>query len=80
MPSQSITARLPPILVEKLEAYIAESGSSKTDVVVAALSQYLGVSTDVPLVERVAHMEHRLANLEAVLYSARSKNNISDRA
>ncbi len=68
MPSQSITARLPSILIEKLEAYIAESGSSKTDVVVAALSQYLGVSTDVPLAEKIAHIEKRLIDLERQIH------------
>ena len=78
MPSQSVTARLPSILIEKLEAYIAESGLSKTDIVVAALSQYLGVSTDIPVTEKVAQMENRLARIEALLCLDRLSNYISD--
>jgi hypothetical protein len=71
MPNQPITVRLPSMLLDKLEAYIAESGSSKTDVVVAALAQYLGVSTNVPLVDKLALIERRLAKLEAALYPAK---------
>jgi hypothetical protein len=65
MPNQPITVRLPSFLLDRLEAYVIESGSSKTDVVIAALSQYLGVSTkNIPLSEKVAHLEKRLMDLE----------------
>ena len=59
------------MLFNQLETYMAESGSSKTDVVVAALAQYLGVSTNVPLIEKLALIEQRLKKLEASLYSAK---------
>lgn len=71
MSNQPITVRLPSVLFNQLEAYIAQSGSSKTDVVVAALAQYLGVSANVPLVEKLALLERRLAKLEAALYPAK---------
>lgn len=64
MPNQPITVRLPSFLLDRLEAYVIESGSSKTDVVIAALSQYLGVSTNIPLSEKVAYLEKRLLDLE----------------
>lgn len=64
MTNQPITVRLPSFLLDRLEAYVLESGSSKTDVVIAALSQYLGVSTNIPLSEKVAYLEKRLMDLE----------------
>lgn len=64
MSNRSITVRLPSFLFTRLESYVIESGTSKTDVVVAALSQYLGVSTNIPLSEKVAHLEKRLTDLE----------------
>ena len=64
MNNRSVTVRLPSFLFARLESYVIESGSSKTDVVIAALSQYLGVSTNIPLSEKVAHLEKRLIDLE----------------
>ena len=56
---------MPPNLMEKLNSYVEKTGTSKTDVVVSAYAQYLGCAESVPLSQRVAEVERRLAALEA---------------
>ncbi len=65
MASKPITIRLPDLLLSRLEIYIADTNSSKTDVVVAALNQYLGTDHAVPLSEKVFQLEKRVSLLEA---------------
>lgn len=55
---------MPSGLYSKLEDYVASSGSSKTDVIISALTSYLKSSDELPLVERVAQIEQRLVKLE----------------
>jgi predicted DNA-binding protein len=56
--------RIPASLREKLENYVAETGSSKTEVVTSAIAQYLNCVEELSLSQRMAEFEKRLATLE----------------
>jgi predicted DNA-binding protein len=65
MGKPQIAVRMPPSLMEKLNSYVERTGTSKTDVVVSAIAAYLGCAENVPLSQRMAEFERRLAALEA---------------
>ncbi|WP_223278114.1 DNA-binding domain-containing protein [Nostoc sp. 'Peltigera membranacea cyanobiont' 232] len=67
MVKPQIVVRLSPELLEKLNKYAEQAGASKTDVVVGALSQYLGCGEALPLNQKVAELEARVATVEALL-------------
>ncbi len=67
MVKPQIVVRLPPELLEKLIKHAQQTGASKTDVVVGALSQYLGCAETLPLNQKVAELEARTAVLEAIV-------------
>ena len=46
-------------------SYLEQVGTSKTDVVVSAIAQYLGCAENVPLSQRVAELERRMAAMES---------------
>jgi predicted DNA-binding protein len=64
MTKPQITVRLSPSLLKNLNNYVERTGTSKTDVVVSVIATYLGNNEDVPLSQRVAEIEKRLAALE----------------
>ncbi len=64
MGKPQITVRLSPSLLMELDQYIERTGTSKTDVVVSALAQYLGCTKEVPLSQRMAELERRMAAVE----------------
>lgn len=64
MSSRPITIRLPNSRYNQLEIYTADTATTKSEVVVSALSQYLGINHQVSLSERVARLEQRMAALE----------------
>ena len=65
MTKPQITVRISPTLLTSLNQYVEETGTSKTDVVVSAIAQYLGCAESMPLSQRMAEVERRLAALEA---------------
>ncbi len=65
MGKPQITVRLSPSLLGSLDQYIERTGTSKTEVVVSAIAQYLNCTEEVPLSRRVAELERRMAELEA---------------
>ena len=67
MSKSQIAVRIPSSLLEKLNNYVERSGVSKTEVVVGALAQYLGYAEDVPLNQRMAKLEERVAQLEILV-------------
>lgn len=67
MAKSQIAIRVPPTLLEKLNRYIKETGTSKTDVVVSAIAQYLGCDEAVPLSQRMAQVERKVAELDALM-------------
>lgn len=67
MVKPQIVVRLPLDLLEKLNKYAQQSDTSKTDVVVGALAQYLECAEALPLNQKVAQLEARMATLEALM-------------
>ncbi|MEH2336176.1 DNA-binding domain-containing protein [Nostoc sp.] len=67
MTKPQIVVRIPPYLLEKLNNYAQQTGTSKTEVVVSALAHYLGCVENLPLNQRVAELEARTAVLEALV-------------
>jgi hypothetical protein len=64
MSKPQIAIRLSPSLLQELNNYVELTGTSKTDVVVSAISQYIGCADNVPLNQRVGELERRLRELE----------------
>ena len=63
---QIVVRMLPPLLAE-LNNYVEQVGTSKTDVVVSAIAQYLGCADTVPLSQRVAELEVKVEQLQALV-------------
>lgn len=75
MPNPFFSARIPPDLLEKIEKHIAETGESKTQILIKALAAYVkhpieiqaaGASGGVSL-EMFSALEDRVAGLEQLL-------------
>jgi predicted DNA-binding protein len=66
MGKPQIAVRIPPFLLEKLNSYTECSGTSKTEVVVSALADYLECAEDVPISKRIVELEKRVTILEAL--------------
>jgi metal-responsive CopG/Arc/MetJ family transcriptional regulator len=60
-----IGIRIPPSLLCQLNQYVEKTGTSRTDVVVSAIATYLGCAENVPLTQRMAEVERKVAELEA---------------
>ncbi len=61
----SVAVRIPEALHNRLEAYLSNTRSSKTEVVINALAQYLGATEEVSLNQRVRALEAQVARLSA---------------
>ena len=64
MGKPQIAIRLSPSLLQELNNYVELTGTSKTDVVVSAISQYIGCADNMPLNQRVGELERKLRELE----------------
>ena len=64
MSSFQVGVRVPPKLHEKLASHAEKADTTKSEIILCALAQYLGCAEDVPLSQRVARVEKRLAALE----------------
>ncbi len=67
MSSISVGVRLPPHLYEKLAFHSAKANASKSEVIVSALAHYLGCAEDMPLSQRVADLEAKVEELQALV-------------
>lgn len=67
MVKPQIVVRLSPELLEKLNKHTEQTGASKTDVVIVALSHYLGCTQALPINQKVAELEARMATVEALV-------------
>ena len=67
MGKPQIAIRLSPSLLQELNNYVELTGTSKTDVVVSAISQYIGCTDNMPLNQRMGELERRLTELELVI-------------
>ncbi len=64
MAKSQIAVRIPRSIMDKLNSYVANTGTTKTEVIVGALAQYLGSANDIPVMQRIARLEERMAALE----------------
>lgn len=64
-----ITIRLSPSLLDELNHYVENTGTSKTDVVVSAIAQYIGCSEGVRINPRVAELELQMKELKTLVES-----------
>ena len=64
MSKPQIAIRIPQSLLDNLNSYVERTGTSKTEVVVGALAQYLGCADDVPMSQRVAALEAKVEELQ----------------
>lgn len=74
MSNNSIGIRIPTNLHKRLESYIAETHSTKTEVILNALAQYIGASEEVPLSQRVAALEAQVLELKGLVKNTFSTN------
>ena len=65
MKNPQITVRISPDLLQTLNQYAEKSGTSKTDVVISAIAQYLGRPDNTPVMQRIAELERRMEAVEA---------------
>ncbi len=65
MSKSQLGLRIPTSLFNELDRYVEETGTSKTEVVITAIAEYLGCADSVPLSQRVAELERKMALLEA---------------
>ncbi|VXD16521.1 conserved hypothetical protein [Planktothrix serta PCC 8927] len=64
MPNPFLGVRIPPELHEALMAKVTTTGQSKSDIVIQALSAYLGIATQH---QKLEDLETRLSTLELKL-------------
>ena len=62
-----VGVRVPDLLHEKLAEHAAAMKVSKSEVVLSALAQYLDSATDVPMAVRMAMLENRVSEIEALV-------------
>ena len=65
MKHPQITVRITADLLKTLNEYAEESGTSRTDVVISAIAQYLGRPDNTPEMQRIAELERRMDEMEA---------------
>ena len=65
MAKSQIAVRIPRSLLEGLNSYVDSTGTTKTEVIVGALAQYLDCTQDLSIPKRVAEVERKLLLLEA---------------
>ena len=65
MGKPQITVRISPSLLTSLNQYVESTGTSKTDVVISAIAQYLDCADQVSINQRMAELEKKVEALEA---------------
>jgi predicted DNA-binding protein len=67
MAKSQIAVRVPPSVLDKLNIYADSTGTTKTEVIVNALIQYLDGVEDMRLCHRVAVLEAKVKELERMV-------------
>ena len=78
MAKPQITVRLSPSLLMELNHYVENIGTSKTDVVVSAIAQYIGCNESVRLSQRVAELELQMKELKTLVKSGSGVRGIEE--
>ena len=67
MAKSQIAVRIPRPIMDKLNSYVDNTGTTKTQVVVGALAQYLGCTQELSIPKRMAEVERKVAELEGLM-------------
>jgi metal-responsive CopG/Arc/MetJ family transcriptional regulator len=67
MTSVSVGVPIPSNLYERLLAHTSKVKVSRSEVVISALANYLGATEDVPLSQKVADLEAKVEELQALV-------------
>jgi predicted DNA-binding protein len=59
--------RISSSLNQRLTAFMAQTGMSKTEVVTNALASYMGCTDEISITDRMASIEAKMALLEALV-------------
>ncbi len=78
MVKPQITVRLSPSLLSELNQYVENIGTSKTDVVVSAIAQYIGCNEGVRINQRVAELELEMKELKTLVKSGSGMRGIEE--
>ncbi len=70
MKKPQIIVRISPTLLTSLNQYVEETGTSRTDVVISAIAQYLDCADQVSINQRMAELEMRVNQLESLMKPA----------
>jgi predicted DNA-binding protein len=65
MASSQFSVRIPPELDEKVKEYAVVNHTTKSRVMIDALTYYLGNIDDIPLSQKVMKLEKRITSIEA---------------
>ena len=75
MVKPQISVRLAPVLLERLNRYIERTGRSKTEIIITALSGYLGANDGEDLGNRLTRLEKNMAELLTVVKDLKGEQN-----
>ena len=78
MVKPQITVRLSRSLLTELNQYVKNTGTSKTDVVVSAIAQYIGCNKSVRINQRVAELETQMKELKTLVKSSSSERKVKE--
>ncbi len=78
MGKPQITIRLSPSLLSELNQYVESTGTSKIDVVVSAIAQYLGCAESMLLSQRVAELETKVKQLEVLFNKTQAVGGVNE--
>ena len=67
MTKPQISIRISSPLLTELNQYVKQTGTSKTDVVVSAIAQYLESAEASPMSQRVAELEVKVEELQGLI-------------
>lgn len=67
MVSPQFSVRIPPKLDKRLKDYAAKNGTTKTEVMIAGLANYLRCASEISLTQRMVEIEQRIAALEDLI-------------
>ncbi|WP_013320606.1 ribbon-helix-helix protein, CopG family [Gloeothece verrucosa] len=75
MVKPQISIRLAPALLERLNRYIERTGRSKTEIIITALSGYLGANDGDDLGNRLTRLEENMADLLTTVKDLKEEQN-----
>ena len=60
----NISIRVPDNIRKRLDEYVDKTNLTKTEIMVRALTQYLGINDELAFTQRLSEVERRLSEIE----------------